>query len=97
MPSIALPTGPYDWHPERTPRSVFDARLANFRQAMARHGVTQAIVHGNGFDHAALHWLTHFTPKLGPAYALIPATGEPRLLFAGGPGMKPSAKSCRTA
>lgn len=92
MPSIALPTGPYDWKPEQLPRSALEARLAAFRAAMTAAGATHAIVHGNGFDHGALHWLTHFTPKLGPAYALIPRIGAPRLLFAGGPGMKPSAQ-----
>lgn len=92
MPCIALPTGPYDWHEADFPRSLYDARLATFRQAMARAGVTHAIVHGNGFDHGALWWLTHFTPKLGPAYALVPEMGPLLLLFAGGPGMKPSAQ-----
>ena len=92
MPSIALPTGPYDWHAEALPRAVFDARLARFRDVMQRRGATHAVVHGNGFDHAALHWLTHFTPKLGPAYALVPRNGPLRMLFAGGPGMKPSAQ-----
>ena len=92
MPSIALPTGPYDWHPERSPREVYDARVAQLRAAMAERGITHAVVHGNGFDHGALAWLTHFTPKLGPAYALVPASGPLRVLFAGGPGMKPSAQ-----
>jgi Xaa-Pro aminopeptidase len=91
MPSIALPTGPYDWHSEQHPRAIFEARLSRLRAVMTVHGATHAIVHGNGFDHGALHWLTHFTPKLGPAYALVPADGALRLLFAGGPGMKPSA------
>lgn len=92
MPSIALPTGPYDWHDADMPRAFYEQRLAAFRAAMARAGVTHAIVHGNGFDHAALFWLTHFTPKLGPAYALVPARAPLRLLFAGGPGMRPSAQ-----
>lgn len=92
MPSIALPTGPYDWHPEQVPRATFEVRLDRFRVAMTTRGVTHAIVHGNGFDHSALLWLTYFTPKLGPAYALVPAAGPLRLLFAGGPGMKPSAQ-----
>lgn len=92
MPSIALPTGPYDWHEREMPRAVFERRLDAFRRTMAHAGVGLAIVHGNGFDHGALLWLTHFTPKLGPAYALVPAAGPLRLLFAGGPGMKPSAQ-----
>lgn len=91
-PSIALPTGPYDWHPEHIPASTFHARLAQFRGIMREHDVEHAVVHGNGFDHAALHWLTHFTPKLGPACALVPMDGPPKVLFAGGPGMKPSAQ-----
>ncbi len=91
-PSIALPTGPYDWHPEQVPRALFEARLAEFRVVMSECGVSHAVVHGNGFDHESLFWLTHFTPKLGPAYALVPAEGPLRLLFAGGPGMKPSAQ-----
>jgi Xaa-Pro aminopeptidase len=92
MASIALPTGPYDWHPEQVPRAIFEARLTRMRAAMSAHGLTHAIVHGNGFDHGALLWLTYFTPKLGPAYGLVPAVGPLRLLFAGGPGMKPSAQ-----
>ena len=91
MPSIALPTGPYDWHPSEMPKSLYEERVASFRAVLVLHGVTHAIVHGNGFDHGALAWLTHFTPKLGPAYALVPAQGRLRLLFSGGPGMKPSA------
>jgi Xaa-Pro aminopeptidase len=91
MPSIALPTGPYDWHPDEMPKRLYEERVAAFRAILARHGVTHAIVHGNGFDYGALAWLTHFTPKLGPAYALVSAHGPFRLLFSGGPGMKPSA------
>ena len=91
MASIALPTGPYDWHPERIPRGVYEARGEQARMAMRQRGVTNMIVHGNGFDHGGLAWLTGFTPKLGPGYALIPVEGASRLLFAGGSGMRPSA------
>ena len=91
MESIALPTGPYDWHPERIPQSVFEARVDAVRAIMRARDVTHLVVHGNGFDHGALAWLTGFTPKLGPGYALIPVTGAARMLFAGGPGMRPSA------
>jgi hypothetical protein len=51
------------------------------------------VVHGNGFDHASLLWLAHFTPKLGPAYLLVGPGESLRMLFAGGPGMKPSAQA----
>lgn len=91
-PSIALPTGPLDWHSDHVPRALFVARVELLREVMTGSGASHAVVHGNGFDSDALFWLTHFTPKLGPAYALIPAVGEIRLLFTGGPGMKPSAQ-----
>ena len=92
MPSIALPTGPYDWHVEQVSRATYEARVASVRAIMADRGVTHAVVHGNILDHAALLWLTHFTPKLGPAYALVPPSGALRVLFSGGPGMQPSAQ-----
>jgi hypothetical protein len=92
MPSIALPTGPYDWNPNEIAREAFDARLADLRERMRSQGLTHAVVYGNTFDHAALIWFANFTPKLGPALLLVPAQGAPRLLFSGGPGMKPSAQ-----
>jgi len=93
MPSIALPTGPYDWRPHETPRAVFEQRVALLRGIMAARGVSHCVVHGNCFDHASLLWLAHFTPKLGPAWLLVGPGGSLRMLFAGGPGMKPSAQA----
>ena len=93
MPSIALPTGPYDWRPDETPRAVFEQRVARRRGIMAARGISHCVVHGNCFDHASLLWLAHFTPKLGPAYLLVGPGDSLRMLFAGGPGMKPSAQA----
>ncbi len=92
LPTIALPTGPFDWQPHLLPSVVSELRVGILRTAMARDGATHAIVHGNIFDYRALGWLTYFTPKLGPAFALVPTIGPIRVLFAGGPGMKPSAQ-----
>ena len=92
MRNITLPTGPYDWHPERVSRAVYVARLAVLRNALKTHGLAGCIVSGSTFDDGALAWLTGFTPKLGPAFAIVPAAGEPRLLFSGGAGMRPSAQ-----
>ena len=90
-PTPCLMTGPYDFSEAHLPRSVFEARIGRVREKMRTRGVGRLAVHGNAFDHAALAWLTNFTPKLGPAFALIEAEGPLKMLFSGGPGMKPSA------
>ncbi len=89
--NISLPTGPFDWAPEILPRAEFERRLEITRAAMRIAGLGLLIVHGDGFDHGALSWVSGFTPKLGAAYALIPLEGEPGLIVSGSPGMKPSA------
>ena len=91
-PSIALPTGPYDLGSCGVARATFEARLDALRAVMRAEGLAHAVVYGNTFDHAALIWFANFTPKLGPALLLVPLQGAPRMLFAGGPGMKPSAQ-----
>lgn len=82
--------GPGDWDPERLPRQDYGERLA----ALWRDhpDATGAIVYGNSRDHAALAYLTHFTPKLEAALALIPRHGEPLMLIGGGVNMLPAAK-----
>ncbi len=91
MPSIALPTGPYDLPSAGVGRAQFEQRIEALRAIMTARGITHCVVHGNGFDHAGLSWLANFTPKLGPAWLLVTLEGL-RMLFAGGPGMKPSAQ-----
>jgi Xaa-Pro aminopeptidase len=51
-----------------------------------------AIVYGDRVNHAELAYLTHFTPKLEAALALIPRVGAPQLLVGGGANMVPAAK-----
>jgi Xaa-Pro aminopeptidase len=82
--------GPADWNPNVVPRAEFDVRLA----ALWRdHGkAVGAIVYGDSKNHAALAYLTNFTPKLEPALALIPRDGAPRMLIGGGVNMLPAAK-----
>jgi Xaa-Pro aminopeptidase len=85
-----LLVGPGDWDPQRIPRQDYDERLAMlWREHTNANG---AIVYGNARDHAALAYLTHFTPKLEAAIALIPRNGEPRMLIGGGVNMLPAAK-----
>ena len=82
--------GPADWNPQEMPRAEFDARLAALWQDHPKAG--GAIVFGNARDHAALAYLTHFTPKLEAALALIPRAGEAQLLIGGGANMMGAAK-----
>jgi hypothetical protein len=85
-----LLVGPADWDSLRLPLEEFQARLdalwCNNWQAGG------AIVYGDAADHAALAYLTHFTPKLEPAIALLSRDGDAKLLVGGGINMLPAAK-----
>ena len=82
--------GPGDWDPQQIPREDYDDRLAALWRDHDKAG--GAIVYGDSRNHAALAYLTHFTPKLEAALALIPRRGEPRMLVGGGINMLPAAK-----
>jgi hypothetical protein len=82
--------GPGDWDPQQMPREDYDARLAALWRD--HDNASGAIVYGDSRDHAALAYLTHFTPKLEAAMALIPRRGEPQILIGGGINMLPAAK-----
>src|SRR5215470_17058083 len=85
-----LLVGPSDWNAARMPRDEFLARAtALWKSAPAAAG---AIVYGDRAHHAELAYLTHFTPKLEAALALIPRVGAPRLLVGGGANMLQAAK-----
>jgi Xaa-Pro aminopeptidase len=82
--------GPADWDRVRWPRQAFAQRLARLWQD--HPDAVGAMVYGNASDHAALAYLTHFTPKLEAALALIPRAGAPHLLVGGGVNMLPAAR-----
>lgn len=85
-----LLVGPADWNPRRMPREEFDERLAALWRD--RQNAAGAVVYGNSSNHAALAYLTNFTPKLEAALALIPRRGEAQLLIGGGVNMVAAAK-----
>ena len=85
-----LLVGPADWDPQRMPLEEFQARLAVLWRDGGQAG--GAIVYGDAADHAALAYLTHFTPKLEAAIALLSRNGDARLLVGGGINMIPAAK-----
>jgi Xaa-Pro aminopeptidase len=88
----ALLTGPYDWDPSLLPQAEFASRLAAVRRVMGECGATALLVHGITTEHGALAYLTGFTPKLGPGFALIAPARAPRLLPSGSGTMLSSAR-----
>ena len=84
--------GPYDWDPERIPKEEFTDRIEAFWDRVSEARFSTAIVYGDSRNHAELAYLSHFTPKLGPALMLIPRNGEPTLLVSGAPNMLPAAR-----
>src|SRR5712671_6240782 len=86
-----LLVGPADWDPVRMPKEEFLGRIAAlWRDCDPK--IAGAIVYGDARHHAVLAYLTHFTPKLEPAIAMIGRAGAPRLLVGGGVNMLAAAK-----
>jgi Xaa-Pro aminopeptidase len=86
-----LLVGPADWDAARMPKAEFLDRIAAFWRGCPPT-VAGAVVYGDPRSHAELAYLTHFTPKLEAAIALIPRDGMLRLLVGGGPNMLGAAK-----
>ena len=86
-----LLVGPADWDPARMPKDEFLGRIAALWRACDPE-IGGAIVYGDARHHAELAYLTHFTPKLEPAIALIGRAGAPRLLVGGGVNMLAAAR-----
>jgi hypothetical protein len=85
-----LLVGPADWDPVRMPKHEFLGRIAALWRACDQR-ISGVILYGDARHHAELAYLTHFTPKLEPAIALLPRTGTPRLLVGGGVNMLAAA------
>jgi Xaa-Pro aminopeptidase len=88
----AVLVGPYDWDEALVPRAEFDARRKEVLGKIAGSGLSGLVVYGNKIDNAALAYLTHFTPKLDAAFALIAPDGSVRLHSAGSPQMMVNAQ-----
>jgi len=77
-PSIML--GSYVWAQDRLPHDEFVSRLDELRAAMDRQGWQAVLVYGDAREHAALAYLSNFIPRMRWSMALLPRTGEARLL-----------------
>jgi Xaa-Pro aminopeptidase len=74
--------GSYIWAQDRLPYDEFTLRLDELRGAMDRNGWPAVLVYGDVREHAALAFLSSFIPRVRWGMALLPRTGDARLLCA---------------
>jgi Xaa-Pro aminopeptidase len=80
QPSVTI--GSYTWAQDRLPSDEFGLRADALRAAMERQSWPAILVFGDVREHAALAYLTNFIPRVRWGMALLPRSGEPRLLCA---------------
>jgi Xaa-Pro aminopeptidase len=80
QPSVTI--GPYLWAQDRLPYDEFELRLEELRAAIERNNWPAVLVYGDVREHAALAYLSNFIPRVRWGMALLPRSGEPRLLCA---------------
>jgi Xaa-Pro aminopeptidase len=74
--------GSYTWAQDRLPHDEFTLRLDELRGAMDRNGWPAVLVYGDVREHAALAYLSNFIPRVRWGMALLPRSGDARLLCA---------------
>ena len=74
--------GSYVWAQDRLPYDEFTLRLDALRATMERNGWPAVLVYGDVREHSGLAFLTSFIPRVRWGMALLPRTGDDRLLCA---------------
>ena len=74
--------GSYIWAQDRLPFDEFTLRLDELRAAMDRNGWPAVLVYGDVREHSALAFLSSFIPRVRWGMALLPRSGDARLLCA---------------
>jgi Xaa-Pro aminopeptidase len=74
--------GSYIWAQDRLPYDEFTLRLDELRAAMERNGWPAVLVYGDVREHSALAFLSSFIPRVRWGMALLPRSGDARLLCA---------------
>jgi len=74
--------GSYLWAQDRVPYDEFLLRLEPLHAAMDDKGWPAVLVFGDVREHGGLAYLTNFIPRVRWGMALLPRTGEARLLCA---------------
>ena len=74
--------GSYVWAQDRLPYDEFTLRLDDLSAAMDRNGWPAVLVYGDVREHSGLAFFTSFIPRVRWSMALLPRTGDARLLCA---------------
>jgi Xaa-Pro aminopeptidase len=90
QPSIVI--GSYTWDQDRLPRDEFQIRMDALHRVMDANGWQAVLIYGDAAEHAALAYLSNFTPRLRWGMALLPRQGEPRLIAAMSPRDIPATR-----
>jgi Xaa-Pro aminopeptidase len=80
QPSVTL--GSYTWAQDRLPIDEFTLRLEDLNAAMDRNGWKAVLAYGDVREHAALAFLSNFIPRVRWGMALLPRSGDARLVCA---------------
>jgi Xaa-Pro aminopeptidase len=80
QPSVTI--GSYTWAQDHLPSDEFSLRLDALRAAMERNNWAAVLVYGDVREHAALAYLSNFIPRVRWGMALLPRSGNARLLCA---------------
>ena len=70
------------WSKAELPESVFEARLARVRAAMAEQALDALVLYTNNTRAAAVSWLTAFVPYWAEGLLVVPRAGDPLLTMA---------------
>jgi Xaa-Pro aminopeptidase len=74
--------GSYTWAQDRLPGDEFTLRVDALRLAMEQHGWLAVLAYGDVREHAALAYLSNFIPRVRWGMALLPRSGDARLVCA---------------
>src|ERR1700689_4208445 len=80
QPSVTL--GSYTWAQDRLRIDEFTLRLEDLHAGMDHNGWQAVLAYGDVREHAALAFFSNFIPRVRWAIALLPRSGEPRLVCA---------------
>lgn len=89
---LTLPVGAFGWDDNPLTEDEFRARIAAMRAIMTTRGWAGVIVFGDIPESGLLTYVSNFAPRLSPAFALIPLTGEPEILSLDGGRMVDAGK-----